>query len=337
MSEIIIDKNAYLHNLTQISNKVGDKEKVIAVLKDNAYGHGASLMAKLASEFGIKWACVKSIKEAEEISSFFENIIVLSHIPTGDENPKFIYGINDISNLLNLKKGLKVHLAIDTMMHRNGLKLDELQNAFEIAKKMDLKICGAYTHFRSSDEFSGEYFVQKENFEIAKARLRELFDKFNLPKGVFHSHNSAALERATGFGDELVRVGIAQFGYAQFNDSLNLKKVLSLWAHRVSKRVLAKGECVGYGGVFVASLDLDIATYDLGYGDGLLRYCGVGDLHLANGQKILGKMSMDSFSTIDAGSKVCVFDDANVWAEFFRTISYDILVKLSKDIPRKII
>lgn len=61
---------------------------------------------------------------------------------------------------------------------------------------------------------------------------------------------------------------------------------------------------------------MNIATYDLGYGDGLFRYNGKGELNLANGEPILGKMSMDSFSSIDMGDRVCVMDDANIWAEF---------------------
>ncbi|EAI4322681.1 alanine racemase [Campylobacter fetus] len=337
MSKIVLSKTAYIHNLTQISNKIGSKERIIAVLKDDAYGHGAVLMAGIASDFGIKWACVKSIDEAIEISSFFKNIIILSHIPNGKENDEFIYAINDLSGLEVIKSGVRVHLAIDTMMHRNGISISEIKTAFDIAKNRSIKICGAYTHFRSSDEMSGDYYVQKDNFLKAKIKLRSLFKESGVDKPMFHSHNSAAIERTNGFEDEFVRAGIVQFGYSQFDESLNLKRVLSLWADRISKRVLKTGQSVGYGGVFTAKKDINIATYDLGYGDGLLRYNGKGDLHLANGEKILGKMSMDSFSCADFGDQICVFDDARVWAKFFDTISYDILVKLSSKIKRVVV
>ena len=72
----------------------------------------------------------------------------------------------------------------------------------------------------------------------------------------------------------------------------------------------------------------------VGYADGLFRYDGYKELRLANQNKILGTMSMDSFSTLDVGDEVCVFDDARVWAKYFNTIEYEILVKLSKDIRR---
>ncbi|ALV25286.1 alanine racemase [Campylobacter iguaniorum] len=336
MSEILINRAAYLHNLTQISNKVGSKDRIIVILKDNAYGHGALQIAKLASEFGIKFACVRTMNEAQEIAEFFKNILILSHIPTGDEDLRFIYTINDISNLSVLKSGCKVHLGIDTLMHRNGLGEDELESAFEIASQRNIEICGAFTHFRSSDETSAEYFVQRENFAKAKAKIKALGAKFGLNL-TFHSNNSAGIERATDFDDEFVRAGIAQHGYEQFNSSLSLKPVMSLWADLVSKRFLKAGQSVGYGAKFTAKEDIQIATYDLGYGDGLLRYAGIGELKLANGNLLLGKMSMDSFSTKYAGDRVCVFDDARVWAEFFGTISYDVLVKLSPIIKRTIV
>jgi len=130
-------------------------------------------------------------------------------------------------------------------------------------------------------------------------------------------------------------VGIAACGYAQFDESLELKRVASLWAHKVSGRVLKKGQCAGYGAKFCASEDMKIAVYDLGYGDGLLRYTGEGELKTAGGQRLLGKMSMDSFCCEDVGDKICVFDDARVWADFFGTISYDVLTKLSPSINRR--
>lgn len=332
MSKIVISKQAYLHNLTQISNRAGSKDKVIIVLKDNAYGHGALDMARLASEFGIKFACVRTQDEATEISDFFQNIIILSHIPTGDEDSRFIYAINDISGLNLIKKGVKIHLGIDTLMHRNGLQTSQIKDAFNIANNRNLNICGAFTHFRSSDEPTGEYFIQKENFLIAKNIIKKLCN--NQKEFIFHSHNSAATERAINFDNELIRVGISQYGYFQFNDSLNLKPILTLFANKVSQRILKTGQSIGYGGTFRAKADMRVATYDLGYADGLLRYNGKGDLFLGSKVKMLGKMSMDNFSCEDVGDEVCVFNDARIWAEFFDTISYEILVKLSPKIKR---
>ena len=333
MSEILLSKSAYEHNLTQIAKKVGSKKRIIAVLKDNAYGHGALLMGKIASEFGIEIACVKSELEARELSGLFKSIIVLSHLPTGAEDGEFIYAINELRALEKIRPNSQIHLAIDTLMHRNGIDITEIETAINIIKKRNLILNGAFTHFRASDEHSGDYFVQKENFKQAKDKIREFFDG----ELIFHSHNSAAIERSSDIGDEYVRAGMAQFGYFGFDESLELKKVLKLYADRVSSRVLYAGQSVGYGGAFTAKYNMNIATYDLGYGDGLLRYNGNGELKLANGNPILGKMSMDSFSSIDDGERICVLDNADIWAEFFGTINYDILVKLSPIISRRVV
>ena len=331
MSELVLNRSAYIHNLTKICAKAGGKDRVILVLKDNAYGHGAALVGREAASYGIKFCAVKNEIEACELEPFFEHILILSHIPHGGESERFIYAVNDISLIAKFKKGVRVHIAVDTLMHRNGVAIDEVRAACEAALTHGLQICGAFTHFRSAEELSSDYFVQRQNFAAAKAAVREICGDGL----VFHSHNSAATERFGELADECVRVGIAAYGYAQFDNSLELKRVASLWAHKVSGRVLKKGQCAGYGAKFCASEDMQIAVYDLGYGDGLLRYAGEGELRTAGGQRLLGKMSMDSFCCEDAGDKICVFDDARVWADFFGTISYDVLTKLSPSINRR--
>ena len=332
MSELVLNRSAYIHNLTKICAKAGGKDRVILVLKDNAYGHGAAFVGREAASYGIKFCAVKNEAEARELEPFFEHILILSHIPHGGESERFIYAINDISLIAKFKKGARVHIAVDTLMHRNGVAVDETRVACEAALAHGLQICGAFTHFRSAEELSGDYFVQRQNFAAAKAVVREICGGSNL---TFHSHNSAATERFGELADECVRVGIAAYGYAQFDNSLELKRVAALWAHKVSGRVLKKGQCAGYGAKFCASEDMKIAVYDLGYGDGLLRYAGEGELKTAGGQRLLGKMSMDSFCCEDVGDKICVFDDARVWADFFGTISYDVLTKLSPSINRR--
>lgn len=341
MSIIKLSKANYFHNLEQISKKVGNKDKIYAVLKDNAYGHGILQIAGLARDFGITKAVVRTLNEAEQIEKFFDEILILSHLPNGkeNENPKFIYALNDISAFKHLKSGLKIHLALDTLMHRHGIKPEDLENSFRLAKERKISICGAYTHFCCADEMSASYAIQYEKFSLLKLKFKELCDEFSMPKPCFHSHNSAATERDknTAKLDECVRVGIAQYGYAQFDESLNLKPVMSLWAHKISTRVLKAGECVGYGGVFCANDDMHISTYDLGYGDGLLRYNGKDDFIFNGTNKMLGRMSMDSFSSNSVENELCVINDANIWAEFFETINYDILVKLSPNIDRIIV
>lgn len=332
MSKIFLDKEAYKNNLNIITKKVGSKDRVILVLKANAYGHGARVVATVAKELGFSFCAVKNEREACELQDLMEHILILSHVFDGNENDKFIYAINSIHGLKKAKKGTKVHLNIDTLMHRNGVTLDEISSAIKLINERNLQLLGAFTHFRAADELNADYFVQKQNFKMAKEVIRSLYDA----ELVFHSHASAAFERNTsGFDGEYVRVGIAQFGYPQFVDDFGLRPVLSLWARRISARTLKAGQSIGYNAKFTATRDMEVATYDVGYSEGLLRYNGVGELRLANGEMILGRMSMDSFSSVNAGEWVCVFDDAKSWAKFFNTIEYEILVKLSAFIKRE--
>lgn len=337
MAEICLNLDHFSHNISQIANKIGSANKIIAVLKDNAYGHGAKIIAKNAAKLGIKFACVRNLREAKEIEKYFDEILILSHIPNGKEKGKFIYAINDISALNLIKPNTKIHFAIDTLMHRNGINSSDFEIACKIAKEKKLKLLGAFTHFRCADEIGADYFAQNEMFKKAKFALKSAAAKVGYENLIFHSHNSAALTRCDALDDEFVRVGMALYGYDEFDESLNLKPILSLWAHKISQRVLKKGQCVGYGAKFCALNDMKIATYDLGYADGLFRYNASRNLPLANGKSILGVMSMDSFSCESWDEKICVFDDARIWARFFDTICYEILVKLSPNIKRKTI
>ncbi|HEH5157242.1 TPA: alanine racemase [Campylobacter coli] len=329
MSLIKINQKAYVNNLKTIASKVGDFSRLICVFKDNAYGHGAKILAPIAKSLGVNFIAVKNEKEAYELESFFDNILILSHHPHGKENPKFIYALNDIDKINTYQNNTKIHLKIDTGMHRNGVCIENLSETLLKIKSSALKLEGIFTHFAGADEMDASFYIQKEKFSKAKDITKQIYDNL-----IFHSHNSAALFRAVKIPeDEFCRTGLAQFGYGDEK----LERVLSLYAHRLSHRELQIGQSVGYGGAFSATEKIKIATYDLGYADGLFRYDGKGDLLLANKQKILGKISMDSFSCQDFGEEVCVFDNANIWADFFKTINYEILVKLHPDIPRVLV
>lgn len=339
MSYIIINKSNFFHNLTLISKQIGGIEKLFVVLKDNAYGHGLEEMAKLSCEYGAKRCAVKTCKEALRIRDYFEYTLVLSDIPdTKMENVGVT--INYIDSIKKIPRGSLVELKVDTGMHRNGIKSEELESALKLIKQNHLILQGVFTHFRSADVLSSEYFWQRENFKEVKKRVRELCSQFEIPQPYFHSHNSAAIFRNSDFDEDYARSGISIYGYHYLNPPLQnppLQPVLSLWANKMSQRVLKKGERVGYGGVFEAKRDMIISTYDTGYGDGLFRYDGLGDLKIANGKPILGRVSMDSFSLEGDDEKVCVFNDATDFANYFNTITYEIITNLSPNIKRIIV
>ncbi len=333
MATIKISKNNLYHNLNQLALKTGDKSKIAAVLKDNAYGHGIEIMAKLVSDYGITEAVVINNNEADKISHHFQNILILNDTPT--EQPNYSYAIGDLQTLKNYRGNAKIELKVDTGMHRNGIEMEQLIQALEIIKQNKLNLYGVFTHFRSADELSSEFAWQVKNFTEVKQTVRT----FGFcPR--FHSFNSASVLRAKEFNEDIARVGIALYGYnelPQTFDEIKLKPVLSLWAKRTSTRALKKGQRVGYGGIYRAPKDMIVSTYSVGYGDGLFRGNSNKPLQTAQNLPILGRVSMDFISLEGDSEEVCIFNDAQKVANHFNTISYEITTALKESVKRIIV
>ena len=126
MALISLSEKAYKHNLRFIAKKAGGFDKLTCVLKNNAYAHGIKLIAPLAKELGVSFIALKSQREALELESFFgegffRDILILSHRPNFEENERFIYALNDLKLIKRFKPKSRVHLVIDTGMHRNGI------------------------------------------------------------------------------------------------------------------------------------------------------------------------------------------------------------------------
>jgi len=334
MAFIKINKQNFYHNLNQIALKTGSVEKIAIVLKDNAYGHGLELMGRLASEFGIRHAVVRKTAEAELIRSLFDTILVLGDRIIKDE--VYSFTINTLEDIRKAQEGAKVELKVDTGMHRNGIAFDKLDEAFALIKEQELNLVGVMTHYRSADELSSEFFWQQKQFAIVKQRVKEAgFTNVRV-----HSHNTAAILRSKSFDEDMVRVGIGVYGYNELPhlfDAVALRPVMSLHAKRLSSRVLKAGERIGYGGDFMASHDMTVSTYDLGYGDGWCRGNSAQPYITIEGLPVLGRVSMDSISLESEKEEVCVMSDAQAAAKQFGTISYEVTTALSADIPKEVI
>ena len=349
MAFIEISKDNYRHNIEYLSTKAGGKDKLMVVLKDNAYGHGLETMAQLACEFGIKKSAVKTLEEAQKIDSLFEEVLILAdHPPLVLQNQNISYAVHSLEGLKKFPKKSSLHINIDTGMHRNGIREDELETAFKVIVERDLKLKGIFTHFRSADDISSDQYWQNENFNTIKNRAKDLIAKFELPMPKFHSCNSASLlRRKNPLDDDFARCGISTYGYTHLDEvfsttndkqdrSFNLKPVMSLWAEKLSTRSLKKGDRVGYGGVYELMCDSDISTYDIGYGDGFFRHDGKSDLVL-EGKSVCGRISMDSLGFLGNAQKVCLFRDAHGLASKFDTIAYDIITRVAPHIKKVIV
>jgi len=334
MAFIEINKVNFYHNLSQLALKAGSKERLAVVLKDNAYGHGLEVMAALSAEFGICQAVVVSNREAERIREHFDNILVLGDIPTVDA--QLSYAVSELSQLRQIESQVKIELKIDTGMHRNGIRMNQITEALEIVKKRRLRLFGVMTHYRSADELTSEYYWQKKNFD----RVREQVRRAGFEAVRFHSHNSAALLRCQNFDEDIARTGIAIYGYNTLPEGferIELRPVLSLWARRSSTRRLHAGERVGYGGEFVAERAMTISTYNLGYGDGWPRGEASSPYRTEEGREILGRVSMDFISLEGEAETICIMENAAKAAKHFGTIPYEITTALMPEIPREVV
>lgn len=331
MPHITLNKSHFFYNLSQISHKIQDKNKIAIVLKDNAYGHGLLEMATLASEFGIQEAVVRTFSEAQKIGHLFKNTLILG--AEARANKSYSFALNSLEDIDKAQENARVELKVDTGMHRNGIVMEELEEALEGIEKKNLRLIGVMTHYRSADELSSELFWQQKNFALIKAKVKAL----GFSKVRFHSYNSATILRMKHFDEDLVRLGIGAYGYNELPScfaKLSLKAVLSLYAYKIATRKLKKGQRVGYGGDFIAPRDMLVSTYDLGYGDGWSRKNEVNPYCTVEGLSILGRVSMDMIVLESTKSHVCIFDNAQTVAKHRQSISYEILTQLSPLVAR---
>ena len=322
MAVLYLNKSHFFDNLNKISSI---NSNILAVIKDNAYGHGIIAISKLLVEYGIKKVCVRDNKEAEVVKDFFEEILIFN--PSyGYSYKNFSYTINSFDQLKKTKHK-NIHLKIDTGMHRNGILFDDLEKVLDFIKEKEFNLKGVFSHLCCADEITPDTFIQFDRFKKVKKFVEEYCNKNNLNIPYFHLSNSAGLKLPETF--DYVRPGIAMYGGID-----GFRGVAKLVAKTISKRELKKGEGVGYNKIFIADEDMIISTIDIGYGDGIPYF--------KNGIRLkesiaLGKISMDSMIVKGDFKEVVIFDDVKEFVKNFDTITYDILVKLSPRIKRVVI
>ncbi|MFZ2889743.1 alanine racemase [Sulfuricurvum sp.] len=335
MASIKLSREALIHNLDIIAHQVGGKNKIAVVLKDNAYGHGAVMIAEAASQYGIREAVVRLEREADEIAEYFDNVLILGDMPTLPK-ANYSYVINSLDSIEMFSEGSRVELKVDTGMHRNGVAINELEVAFTRMNEKGLTCVGVMSHLRASDTLSSEWFWQRRNFDEVKIKASLLAKKYGWEPR-FHLSNSAGIFRSAVCKDDMVRVGIVLYGCLEMEKTLpqpEVKPVLSLWGERIATRILKKGERVGYNGIYEAQNDEVISTYDLGYANGLDRLasnCFV----TPEGIALRGRISMDNAAFASDKEELLIFNDANHYARSVGTIGYEILACLDKDLKRE--
>jgi serine/alanine racemase len=365
---IELDCAALRHNVEALRASLSDGCELMPVVKANAYGHGAVLISRELNRLGIKAFCVASVLEGVELrrNGIRGTILILGY--THPEQFHYLrrYRLtqtvidHQYAEVLNrYGKKIRVHIAVDTGMHRLGERSEQIDNISMIFDYRNLKVEGIYTHLCAVDSNSSEdkafTLAQGQAFDTVVSQLRKR--GCVCPK--IHLQASYGVLNYPELSGDYARVGIALYGVLSTrvdteNCAAAIKPILSVKARVASVKNLYKGEAAGYGLQFVADQDSRIAVLTIGYADGIPRSlsCGVGNV-LIQGCKvpIVGRICMDQMLVdisevpgVKAGDVALIIGQSGDekitacdLAEETGTISNEILSQLGKRLQRVII
>ncbi|MGN8401248.1 alanine racemase [Helicobacter pylori] len=358
------------HNFNAVKNIVPKDACVMAVVKANAYGAGALKASEIFLQEGANYLGVATLDEALELRSHFSKtpILILGYSP--NTNASMLVD-NDLSAMvfsleqaevfsqmaLKSQKRLKIHLKIDTGMHRLGLEPNF--KSIEIIKKIralkGLEVEGIFTHLSNADAKIKTH--AKNQMKAFNAFLEQLLNQ-KIEFQYRHAYNSAGILSLCNGNENrflnLYRPGIMLYGFYPSNEMKEssqtiLKNVISLKARIVQIKRVKKGEFIGYGEHFYTNEETLVGVLALGYADGLMRALGNRIQVAINNQlaPLIGKVCMDQcfvkLNNIEAkeGDEVILFgdksakaNDASEIAALLNTIAYETISTLSKRLER---
>jgi alanine racemase len=331
-SEITIDLRALRRNAAHLAAVAGQAE-LWAVVKADAYGHGAADCARASLRAGARTLCVATVQEGAALRQELREarIVVLSPLAEGEERIAREASLEVAVSSPRLPDGLPVHLKVDTGMGRFGM------TAAEAAEVDPAQVVGVMSHLATADEDNGS-FVRGQT-----ARFAEVAARF--PGAVRHLANSAATLRFPETRLDAVRCGVALYGLSPFGGdpaSDGLEPVLRWESYVAAVKTLGPGESTGYGRRFVAERETRVGLVPVGYGDGFRRGLTGAQVLVAGARRqVVGTISMDSFAVElgdePPGSPVTLVGDGVLAEEHARhldTINYELTCGISSD-PRR--
>jgi|SRR3989344_3896757 len=359
--EVIISKEKLVSNLKEYQKQY-PKLSFAPVLKSNAYGHGLVPVAKILEKENIAFFVVDSLYEAMVLRSegIKSEVLIIGYVNSENiRNAKLsgiVFTVISLEQLQEIAKvklpKLRIHLKIDTGMHRQGILLNQIEEAIKIIKTNTfIELKGICSHFADADS-SGEMFtkLQIQQWEKAVNLFKNNFQTIKYyhltnTAGIFYSHQAYC---------NVARLGIGLYG---INTSsfvkLNLKPVLEIQSVISSIKVVPVGECVGYNATYKADKPIKVANVPVGFFEGVdirLSSCGyfkVGGVDCP----IVGRVSMNitsiditSLPSVKLGDKVTVIssdsNDNNSVENIVRltqTIPYEILVHIPQHLRRTVV
>jgi alanine racemase len=331
---------------------------VMAMVKSNGYGHGIAIAARAALDGGATWLGVYTPQEAMGLraAGFGARILVLGWSPPAALEGLIASGIDvsvlDADGVRAVAAAAggrrpRMHLKIDTGLHRLGAlpeTLDSLAGAVR-AVGDQVEVAGIFTHFADAAEDPAFTISQHSRFLDAVGALRAV-----APDALLHTSGSAAILAHPAMHHDLVRVGIAFYGYPPVPGPASLRPAMRVLCRVAQLRTVAAGESVGYGRTWRAQSARRIATATLGYGQGVPRALSNRGHMAIRGNRcpIVGIVSMDQVGLdvsdvdgVEAGDTAMFIGErdglrigADDVGDLTGTLPHEILCGISESIPR---
>lgn len=374
-----VNLDCLANNVNNILATYPDYKYYFGVVKGNGYGHSEYIVNTLI-ENGINYIAVSSLEEAICIRKYNKDIPILCLEPIDLEfiddviNYNVTITVHDLEyfvnlNVLELDGLVRVHLKIDSGMHRLGLTdKEDVLNILNLAEKnICLEVEGIYTHMATLGRSDKYWDTQINNF-------KEITSLINLNDiKIVHISSSSSLENHPKIEfTNGVRVGIMMYGFSSMpkqnnslkgkiqnlkalrrikkynisetytSSNLKLKPAMTLYSSVMQIKKLKKGDFVGYGANFIADKETLLATIPIGYADGIDKRNTGNTVTIRNKKyPIVGAISMGMLSvkvdeTIEAGDMVTIIDSNNIksWASYIGTNVYELMTNINPLIPR---
>ena len=331
-SEITIDLGAVRRNVARL-REVAAPAEVWAVVKADAYGHGARDVARVALEAGARGLCVATAPEALALRAVTDDarVLVMAPLARGEDAVAREARAEVAVSHAEIPDGLPLHVKVDTGMGRFGLSPGE---ASALARD---RIVGVMSHLATADG---------DDLGFAREQVARFADVAARFEGATrHVSASAATLRLPEARFDAVRCGIALYGLSPFGRDPaddGLEPVLAWRSYLAKVKTLAAGESTGYGRRFVAERRTRIGLVPVGYADGFRRGLTGTDV-LVDGarRRVVGTVSMDSFAVAledeDEGAPVTLIGDGVLAEEHARvlgTINYEVTCAIRSDPAR---
>lgn len=358
-----IDLDAITGNFAAARRRLPDGMKLLAVIKADAYGHGAAEIARELEPYADFFAVAAADEAAElRLSGIKTPILILGYLPHGDYPFAVEYDIRltvftyEDAKILSecaakCGKKAKVHIAADTGMGRIGVPCNDegISTAKRIASLPWIECEGLFSHFASADEDDCEYSdMQMKRFDSFAAALTE---ETEIP--ILHLYNSAAIWK---FGPkyDMARLGILLYGLRPSEqtepDRGEIRQAMTLKTRVAYVKTINPGDSVSYGHTYTAERQVRVATLCAGYADGVPRQISGKGSVMIHGVKapLIGRVCMDQMMADVSGIPECKAGDeavifgydgdsfisADSVAELADTIGYTVVCGISKRVPR---